>query len=105
MTPHAERRKSIEQMLEKSPDDAFLLYGRALTFIAEGREEEGISALTELTASHPDYHAAYFQLGQILGARGEIDEAKDWLERGAALAALQGDAKAAGEMEAFRDAL
>jgi tetratricopeptide (TPR) repeat protein len=105
MMPHAERRKNIERMLERSPNDSFLLYGRAMSFIAEGREEEGIAALSTLVEAHPDYHAAYFQLGQILGARGEIDDAKDWLARGAAVAAKQGDSKAADEMEAFRDAL
>ena len=105
MMPHAERRKNIERMLEKNPDDPFLLYARAMTYVSEGREEEGISHLTSLAEAHPDYHAAYFQLGQILGARGETEEAKSWLERGAATAARLGDPKAAGEMEAFRDAL
>jgi hypothetical protein len=103
--PHAARRQQIEQMLEKAPNDPFLLYARAMTFVAEGRDEEGISSLTALAESHPDYHAAYFQLGQVLAARGEIEDAKSILERGAAVAAQMGDAKAAGEMEAFRDAL
>ena len=103
--PHAKRRQNIEQMLEKSPNDSFLLYARAMTFVAEGREEEGITHLAALLESHPDYHAAHLQLGQIFAARGEIEEAKKWFEEGAAIAARLGDAKAAGEMQGFRDAL
>src|SRR5689334_9009071 len=103
--PHPERRENIERMLAKTPNDPFLLYALAMTFVAEGREEEAITHLTALAEAHPDYHAAYFQLGQVLGGRGETDDARNWLDRGAAIAARIGDRKAAGEMESFRDAL
>jgi tetratricopeptide (TPR) repeat protein len=103
--PHAKRRQNIEQMLEKTPNDPFLLYAHAMTFLAEGREDEVVSRLTALLQSHPDYHAAHLQIGQVLAARGEIEEAKSWFEQGSAIAARLGDMKAAGEMERFRDAL
>jgi tetratricopeptide (TPR) repeat protein len=105
MMPHAKRRQNIERMLEKTPNDPFLLYARAMTFVSEGREEEGISHLTALLESHPDYHAAHLQIGQLLAARGDIDEAKDWFSKGTAIASRLGDMKAAGEMERFRDSL
>jgi predicted Zn-dependent protease len=101
----SERRKNIERMLEKTPNDPFLLYGRAMTFAAEGNENEAVSQLTSLLESHPDYHAVHLQIGQILAGRGDIDEAKEWFTKGAAIAARLGDAKAAGEMQGFCDSL
>src|SRR5262245_62499573 len=101
----ADRRKNLERLLEKSPNDPFLLYGRAMTFVADGNEEEGISALAALLNDHPDYHAAHLQIGQLLAARGDVEDARDWFAKGAVIAARLGDAKAAAEMEGFRDSL
>jgi predicted Zn-dependent protease len=101
----ADRRKNIERMLEKTPNDPFLLYGRAMTFAAEGRADDAISHLTALLAAHQDYHPVHLQIGQLLAARGDVEEAKEWFEKGAVIAARLGDAKAAGEMQGFRDSL
>ena len=100
-----DRRKNLEQMLEKTPNDPFLLYARAMTFLAEGSDEEGVSNLMDLLKSHPDYHAAHLQIGQVLAARGDIDDARQWFSKGSAIAARLGDAKAAAEMDGFRDSL
>src|SRR4051812_40284929 len=70
----ADRRKNLERLLEKTPNDSFLLYARAMTFVAEGNENEGLFNLTALLEAHPDYHAAHLQIGQLLAARGETDQ-------------------------------
>jgi len=95
----ASRREQIEKMLAASPDDAFLLYGLAMEFIKEGNESEGVHRLKTLVNANPNYTAAYQQLGQILSQAGETDEAKQWLERGVAVASGSGDSHAAGEMQ------
>ena len=99
------RREKLERLLEKSPNDPFLLYGLAMAVVAEGDEAEGKKKLLQLVESHPDYHAAHFQLGQILTKSGDVAEAKEWLNRGSAIAAKVGDAKAAREMADFAEAL
>ena len=99
------RRQKIERLLASSPNDPFLLYGLAMAMIAEGDEAGGIAKLRAMTETHPDYHAAYFQLGQCLTKSGDVEEAKEWLERGSAIAAKVGDVKAAREMADFADAL
>lgn len=101
----ADRRKNLDRMLEKTPNDPFLLYARAMTFVAERNEDEGLSSLTALLEAHPDYHAAHLQIGRVLAARGDIDEAKQWFSKGSAIAARLGDSKAAGEMQGFHDSL
>jgi predicted Zn-dependent protease len=105
MAADSSRREKIERLLANSPNDPFLLYGLAMAFIAEGNESEGVAKLREMTETHPDYHAAHFQLGQICTKTGDVDEAKLWLERGSAIAARVGDAKAAREMADYAEAL
>lgn len=93
------RRAKIETMLKANPDDAFLLYALALELLKEGDQAAGIEQLKRVASKHPDYHAAYFQLGQTLVASGEVDEAREWLEQGVSAAHRAGDTHAAGEME------
>ena len=93
------RAESIERMLEKTPNDPFLLYGLALEYIKVGNQKEGVLRLQQLTETHPDYQATYQQLGQVLSQSGEISQARAWLEKGIIAAKNAGDSHAAGEME------
>ncbi|HVJ83438.1 MAG TPA: tetratricopeptide repeat protein [Planctomycetia bacterium] len=99
------RRQRMEQMLEKNPADPFLLYGVALECVREGEVAAGLERLRALAASHPDYDATFFQLGQILAQEGEPEEARAWLEKGVAAAGRNGNAKAVREMSEFMDTL
>jgi predicted Zn-dependent protease len=101
--PTETRREKIERLLAKTPDDPFLLYGLAMAVIAEGDEAGGLAKLRSMAESHPDYHPAHFQIGQLLTKSGDSDEAKDWLLRGSAIAAKAGDMKAAREMADFAE--
>jgi tetratricopeptide (TPR) repeat protein len=96
-----DRKALIESMLKQSPNDTFLLYGLAMEYLKEGNTSEGIARLKHVTDVNPNYPAAFFQLGQVLSQEGEIEEAKDWLERGIVVAEKMGDAHAAGEMQQF----
>lgn len=97
----SDRKAQIESMLKQSPNDTFLLYGLAMEYLKEGETAEGIARLKHVADVNPNYPAAYFQLGQILSQEGEIEEAKDWLERGIVVAQKVGDGHAAGEMQQF----
>lgn len=95
------RREKLEAMLAQSPSDPFLHYGLSMELMREGNVAEAIDRLKSLTESHPDYQAAYFQLGQALADAGDVDEAKHWLTRGIDAAQRVGDTHAAAEMEGF----
>lgn len=99
--PPSPRRTQIEAMLTKSPDDTFLLYGLAMEVLKEGDEEGAIGRLKGVTEKDPNYQAAFQQLGQLFANRGQISEAKQWLERGVAAARRSGNAHAAEEMQGF----
>lgn len=88
-------------MLTKSPDDIFLLYGLAMEVLKEGDEEGAIAQLKGVTEKDPNYQAAYQQLGQVFANRGQIPEAKQWLEQGVAAAQRAGNRHAAEEMQGF----
>ena len=95
------RREKLKAMCAADPDDAFLAYGLAMEMIKDGDTPEGIDQLKRVIELHPDYQAAYFQLGQTLADQGNVDEARTWVERGIEAARRIGDAHAANEMEGF----
>lgn len=103
--PVTPRAGAIEAMLAKTPDDPFLHYGLAMEFVKAGQADEGVRRLTELTSAHPGYQATYLQLGQLLANRGDIDEARGFLQRGISAAQAAGDSHAAGEMEGLLHSL
>ena len=95
------RREKIEAMLQKDPNDTFLLYGLAIEHVRENNIEEGVRQFAALTEKAPDYVPTYFQLGQVLAQAGRPEEARPWLQKGIAVAIRTGNHHTAEEMEAF----
>lgn len=95
------RRAKLQAMLAQNPGDSFLAYGLAMEMLKEGDTSAGIEQLQAVIADHPDYQAAYFQLGQTLAKEDRVDEARDWVEQGIAAARRINDDHAAAEMEGF----
>lgn len=93
------RRDKLNAMLQRTPDDTFLIYGLALEHLKDGEVDEGIRRLSGLVERDPNYHAAYFQLGQACLQIGETEQARDWLEQGVIIARKMGNDHAAAEME------
>lgn len=92
------RRARLEEMLATNPEDAFLLYGLAMEIAREGNKDDAITKLRFLVVKHPDYHAGYHQLGQILMELGRHDEARQQLEQGVAAAQRNRNHHAVEEM-------
>lgn len=95
------RRAKLEGMLKASPGDVFLAYALALEMLKEGDHESGCAQLRRVMTDHPDYQAAYFQLGQTLASAGETEDAKSVIRSGIEAARRSGDAHAAEEMAGF----
>jgi thioredoxin-like negative regulator of GroEL len=95
------RREKIEAMLVDDPHDTFLRYSLALELEKEGRHDESLARLAELSADDPPYVPAFFMAGQQLVKLGRIEEARSILRAGIESARQQNNTHAAGEMSEF----
>lgn len=92
------RREQIESMLADDPGDTFLRYGLAMELRKEGRLEESVARLAELTAEAPPYVPAFLMTAQQLVELNRVEDARAVLREGIESAREQDDAHAAGEM-------
>ena len=105
MSEISTRRQKIEAMLADDPHDSFLRYSLALELEKEGRHEDSLKQLAELSADDPPYVPAFFMAGQQLARLNQTEKARDFLRAGIEQARLQGDTHAAGEMSEFLTSL
>src|SRR5687768_92314 len=104
-TPAGDRLRQLQQMLEKSPNDPFLLYGIALEHKKAGDAVRAVEFLDRTIATDPGYCYAYYQRGQVLEAAGDEPGARDTYQRGIDAAKLKNDAHALSELQAALDLL
>ena len=95
------RRAKLEQMLEKSPQDAFLNFGLAMELAKEGRTDEAVAQFDRVLQLDPSYLTAHFQKGSALIAAGRVPDARAALAAGIAAANASGDLHAGSEMQAL----
>ncbi len=86
-------------MLEKEPNDPFLLYGVAMEHKKAGRTADAIEFFEKTIGIDSGYCYAYFQLGQTYEQLGNIDQAKKWYTDGVTAARVKGDEHARSEIE------
>lgn len=94
----ADRLPQILKMLEKTPDDAFLLYGAALEYKNRQKLAEAIDYLNRTIAADENYCYAYYQKGQVLEETGDTDAAAKTYREGIVAARRVHDQKAEGEL-------
>ena len=99
------RLEVLEEFIAANRSDAFARYGLALECAKGGDADTALEHFRQLLAAHPDYVTGYFQYGQFLARLRRIDEARQILTAGIAVARRVGDQHAASEMEAARDEL
>ncbi len=92
-------------MLEKQPDDAFLLYGIALEYKKAGQAPLAMEYLDRVIKVDPGYCYAYHQKGLVHESTGNAAAAKQTYREGIAAAEKKGDAHARGEIEAALEML
>lgn len=93
------RLEMLEEFLRADPSDAFARYGLAMEYANQGRTEEALAAFSQLLAHKPDYTAAYYQAGVLLGRLNRIAESRAMFERGIEAAARAGDWHTKSELE------
>jgi tetratricopeptide (TPR) repeat protein len=99
------RMEQLHKMLEKTPADAFLLYGIALEHKKANEPERAIEFLNKTIAVDAKYCYAYYQKGQIYESIHDFDAARGAYQAGLVAAAAAGDAHAASEIQAAMEAM
>ena len=94
------RLEMLKKMVAASQADSFARYALALEFKKEGAIDEALGAFQQLREADADYLPQYLIAGQMLIDADRIDEAREWLEPGLALAQRTGNGQAAGELQA-----
>jgi tetratricopeptide (TPR) repeat protein len=94
-----QRMQQLQRMLERTPDDPFLLYGIALEFKKAADLPHALEYLDKTIAADAGYCYAYFQRGQVYESLGNIDSAKKSYLDGIEAAGKKGDAHARSELE------
>src|SRR3972149_3453072 len=95
------RRMRLEQMLEKSPQDAFLNFGLAMELAKQGLIEEALAQFDRVLQIDPSYLTAYFQKGSTLINAGRSPDARIALSAGIAAARSLGASHTESEMQAM----
>ncbi len=97
-----DRRKALEEIVQKNPGDAFALYALALECVNAGEDESALNHFQTLRERQPDYLPAYYHFAQVLKRLGRAGKADEVLLAGIELARRVGDAHALSELEAAR---
>jgi tetratricopeptide (TPR) repeat protein len=99
-TATSERLTKLQQMLEKQPNDTFLLYAIALEHKKLNQPIKAIEYLNRVIAIDPGYCYAYHQRGLIHESTGDAEAAKKAYREGIEAATKKGDAHARDEIRA-----
>ena len=101
----SDRMRKLQSMIEKQPNDTFLLYGIALEHKKAGQTSEAIEFLNRVIQADPGYCYAYHQKGLIYESTGDNEAARQTYREGIAAAGQKGDLHAKGEIEAALEML
>ena len=96
----SERLQKLQAMLEREPNDTFLLYGIALEHKKANDLTAAVDHLDRVLAIDPNYCYAYHQKGLAFESAGDMEAAKAAYRQGIEAAQRCGDAHAQGEIEA-----
>lgn len=96
----SERMQTLRQMLEKSPDDTFLLYAIALEHKKHSDFPQALEYLNRVLEKDPTYAVAYHQAGLVHELAGDMESARKAYRDGMAVAERKGDLHAKEEMHA-----
>ena len=92
--------RQLLQMLQRQPDDPFLLYGLAMEYKKAGDADKALEYFDHVLRRDPNYCYAYYQRAQVHESLGDVDAARRTLRQGVEAARRSGDAHALSEIEA-----
>ena len=95
----SERLEKLQKMLEREPNDTFLLYGIALEHKKLNDPQNALKFLDKVIEIDRGYCYAYHQKGLTYESLGDTEAAKKAYQDGINAAREKGDAHAQGEIE------
>ena len=98
-----DRLTKLQSLLDRDPNDIFLLYAIALEHKKTGDYPTALAWFDRVIAKDPGYSVAYHQAGLTHEAAGNVDLAKTTYRQGIIAAHKKGDHHAADEMQAALD--
>jgi tetratricopeptide (TPR) repeat protein len=101
----ADRLVQLLAMLEKEPNDPFLLYGIAMEYKKQNNLITALEYFSRTLSADAGYCYAYFQMGQVNESTGDIAAAKKAYNDGIIAARKKGDAHAESEISGALDML
>jgi Tfp pilus assembly protein PilF len=101
----SDRLTKLTAMLEREPNDTFLIYGLALEHKKLGDLPQAVKLLARVIELDPGYSYAYHQQGLAYESMGDLDSAKRSYRAGIQAAQDKGDTHAAGEIAAALELL
>lgn len=104
-TPDSPRLQKLLRLLEAEPEDAFCLYAIAQEHLRLDAPEQALAWFERTIVADPAHAYAHFHAAKALEQLDRLDDARRILEAGLASATRSGDAKAAGEIAGYLDAL
>ena len=99
----SDRLAQLERLIAADPNDSFCLYGLAMEYAKQGDTDRAVGLFDRAIQIDPAMCYAYFHKAKTLEAADQMDEARQVLSDGLAVAKSVGDAKAANEIAGFLD--
>jgi Tfp pilus assembly protein PilF len=96
----SDRMRQLQTMLQKEPNDTFLLYGLALEYKKSNDAAHAIEFLDRVLKLDAGYCYAYHQKGLAYESLGDVEAAKRTYREGMDAARKKGDEHARQEIEA-----
>jgi tetratricopeptide (TPR) repeat protein len=95
----SDRLTKLQAMLQRQPDDPFLLYGIAMEHKKLGQTDLALEYLGQTLAVDPAYCYAHYQTGQVREMTGDTEGARRAYHAGIEAANRAGDQHAKSELE------
>lgn len=98
--PTSEKLQQLFRLLEREPEDTFLLYGAGMEYRKLGALDKATEFFDRAIRKDPGYCYAYYQRGQVAEQAGMLDQARQSYRDGIAAAQRVGDSHAREELQA-----
>jgi len=98
--PNTPRLEQLLKLLEREPNDTFLIYGLALEYKKAGNLPRAIELLNRVIQLDSGYCYAYHQKGLAYEQAGDVAAARQAYRDGITAAVRKGDSHAKAEIEA-----
>lgn len=92
------RFQYLQQLLESSPNDSFVLFAIAKEYEGRGDSANALSFYLRLLEADPNYVGLYYHLGKLYESMANDEKAIQTYKQGIRISRQAGDQHAAGEL-------